>query len=84
LLRGRLSPRLGFVVGALADYERGVHAAPGERPPAGPSVANLVDMIGGMLEQPMSEATARECTSVTVATETPAHGPAEGRGKLPD
>jgi AcrR family transcriptional regulator len=84
LMRVRLFSLMGFVVGALADYERGLHGAPGERPPAGPYVANLVDMIVGMLEQPMSEATARERASATVATETPAQGPAEGRGKLPD
>ena len=58
IIRQRLATLRGFVVGALADYERGILGDAESRPAANVFTSNLVDTIVGMLERPISEETA--------------------------
>jgi AcrR family transcriptional regulator len=68
----RLAVLAGFVVGALADYERGSLDDRTVRPPAEFFVSNLIDVVVGMLSQPVSaetrEALERSEAADSVAT----------------
>ncbi len=57
IIRQRLAVLPGFVVGALADYERGLLGDAGIRPNPQLFASNLVDAVVGMLEQPVSAET---------------------------
>lgn len=59
IIRQRLASLLGYVVGALADYERGLLGDASTRPSRAVYLSNLIDAINGMLAQPVSEETAR-------------------------
>ena len=72
IIRQRLASLLGFVVGSLAEYERGGGLLGEASSSATPDVfvGNLVDTIVGMLSQPVSEETARALEDAEAAAES--------------
>jgi hypothetical protein len=70
IIRQRLASLLGYVVGALADYERGLLGNAANRPSRAVYLGNLVDAINGLLTQPISEETARALELVDAAEST--------------
>jgi AcrR family transcriptional regulator len=63
IIRQRLTALRGFVICALADYERGLLGDGNDRPPLALYLSNLLDTIVGMLEQPASAQTLAEIAS---------------------